>query len=535
MGKEGGGQQRREQPTPAEGGPGGSGGGGGGREGGRCSSGCRGAVRSQCVAALLLGAAVALSALFLLPPFARRGGGAAAPDPGGMFAADIVASFMLQKTVSELSGSTSKLEFDIYEEIGIPNSTVAINFLQPLGASNWTYVIFSIVPYPIFSTMSSTWLSILRSSFMSLVIEESTLHLTESLFGSSSNFEMFKFPGGITIIPPQAVFLPQKPYASFNFTLNFPTYEVQEKTNELKEQMKSGLRLNPYENLYIKLTNSKGSTVAPPTIVQASIILEVGNHQPSPPRMKQLAQTIANSSSGNLGLNHTVFGRVKQITLSSYLRHSLHSGGGTDAPSLAPMPYQDHPHHHHHHHHHHEQHHHHHNSHEEKKHFAPSPASVHSPVQQPKYRSPSPSCPYGYRNNPENKAPVALAAGPVASNYHYASPATIPRAVPAPSISPSPFIHHSPNNHRRHNSAPIPSPALAKPHSHVAPFIHGHHPARMPAVAPAPHSCESLLPWSLFAFPQLPGAIVLKQYLFIKIMGAIIFKAFSSGVGGYFY
>lgn len=41
-----------------------------------------------------------------------------------LFAADIVASFMLQKTVSELSGSTSKLEFDIYEEIGIPNSTV---------------------------------------------------------------------------------------------------------------------------------------------------------------------------------------------------------------------------------------------------------------------------------------------------------------------------------------------------------------------------------------------------------------------------
>ncbi|CAN6351240.1 unnamed protein product [Urochloa humidicola] len=349
MGKEGGGQ-REQQPTPAEGGAGGSGGGGGGGRrgggGGRCSGGCCGAVRLQCVAALLLGAAVALSALFLLPPFAGRGGrgGAGAPDPGGAFAADIVASFMLQKTVSELSGSTSKLEFDIYEEIGIPNSTVAINFLQPLGASNWIYVIFSIVPYPLFSTISSTSLSILRSSFMSLVVEQSALHLTESLFGSSSNFEVFKFPGGITIIPPQAAFLLQKPYASFNFTLNFPIYKVQEKANELKDQMKSGLRLNPFENLYIKLTNSKGSTVAPPTIVQASIVLEVGNHQPSVPRMKQLAQTIANSSSGNLGLNHTVFGRVKQISLSSYLRHSLHSGAGTDAPTPAPMPYQDNPH-----------------------------------------------------------------------------------------------------------------------------------------------------------------------------------------------
>jgi len=38
------------------------------------------------VGALLLGAAVALSALFLLPPFAGRRGGAAAPDQGGAFA-----------------------------------------------------------------------------------------------------------------------------------------------------------------------------------------------------------------------------------------------------------------------------------------------------------------------------------------------------------------------------------------------------------------------------------------------------------------
>ena len=124
---------------------------------------------------------------------------------------------------------------------------VVINFLQPLGASNWTYVIFSIIPYPIFSTMSPTWLSILRASFMSLVVEQSKLHLTESLFGSSSNFEVLKFPGGITIIPPQAAFLLQKPYASFNFTLNFPIYKVKEKTNELKHQMMSGIRLNPYE------------------------------------------------------------------------------------------------------------------------------------------------------------------------------------------------------------------------------------------------------------------------------------------------
>ena len=78
------GQQQREQPTPAEGGAGGSGGGG---RGGRCSRGCCGAVRPQCAAALLLGAAVALSALFLLPPFVGRGDGrAAARDPSAAFA-----------------------------------------------------------------------------------------------------------------------------------------------------------------------------------------------------------------------------------------------------------------------------------------------------------------------------------------------------------------------------------------------------------------------------------------------------------------
>jgi hypothetical protein len=40
------------------------------------------------------------------------------------FTDDIVASFRLQKTVPELEGNTSKLELDVYAEIGIPNSIV---------------------------------------------------------------------------------------------------------------------------------------------------------------------------------------------------------------------------------------------------------------------------------------------------------------------------------------------------------------------------------------------------------------------------
>ncbi|RWW39296.1 hypothetical protein BHE74_00055403, partial [Ensete ventricosum] len=236
--------------------------------------------------------------------------------------ADIVASFKLQKPVALLSSSIGKLQVDIFDEIGVPDSSVAIIYLEPLSGSNWTNVVFGVWPYPKSSTLSSTGLSILRASFMSLVIRQSSLHLTSSLFGNSSFFEVLKFPGEITIIPFQKAFLLQKVQMLFNFTLNFPIYQVQDRIDELEDQMKAGLLLNSNENLYIKLTNMDGSTVAPPTIVQTFIVLAVGNRQPSLPRWKELAQTIQNSSAGNLGLNHTLFGRVKQIRLSSFAQHS---------------------------------------------------------------------------------------------------------------------------------------------------------------------------------------------------------------------
>lgn len=82
---------------------------------------------------------------------------------------------------------------------------------------------------------------------MSLVIQQSILHLTPSLFGNSYSFEILRFPGGITIIPPQTAFVPQKPDGLFNFSLNFPIDVVQDKLSELKAQMKSGLFLNEHE------------------------------------------------------------------------------------------------------------------------------------------------------------------------------------------------------------------------------------------------------------------------------------------------
>ncbi|XP_039786079.1 uncharacterized protein LOC120652353 isoform X4 [Panicum virgatum] len=294
--------------------------------------------------------------------------------------------------ISELSGNKSKLEYDIFEEIGINNSVVSVLSLDPTGESNWTTVTFGVWPYPSNFTLSPTELSIMRSSLVSLVIRQSILYLTPSLFGNSSSFEILRFPGGITIIPPQTAFVPQKPDGLFNFSLNFPIDVVQDKLSELKAQMKSGLFLNEHEILYVTLTNLYGSTVAPPTIVQASVLLAVGadNKPPSLQRLKQLAQTLRNSSSGNLGLNHSVFGRVKQISLSSYLQHSLNNSGNAHSPSPAPQTYnqpppihQDHnhdDHHHHHHHIHHHHHHHHHddNSHQSLQHLPPAPAPLHS-------------------------------------------------------------------------------------------------------------------------------------------------------------
>ncbi|KAG1338577.1 hypothetical protein COCNU_04G008830 [Cocos nucifera] len=382
-------------------------------------------MRPRCVVALVLGVAVLLSAVFWLPPFLRHSGDLRDRNRDPRFKgksvgleislavmvklvdyitkkllADIVASFRLQKPVALLSANISKLQYDIYEEIGVLNSLVVVSYLEPLAGSNWTTVVFAIWPYPKSSTMSSAEISILRESFMSLVTRQSTLHLTTSLFGNSSFFEVLKFPGGITIIPPQSAFLLQKVQPIVNFTLNVAIYEVQDRLSELKDQMKSGLLLNSYEvegldpgmvtlrkqkpkirgilntgiaepisigivltwywyceprlesnnmrescfkvmvaerrgkhcrqcsmvsldlfpwphNLYVKLTNSEGSTLFPPTTIETSIVFKVGNHQPLLPRLKQLAKTISNSSAGNLGLNHTVFGRVKQTSTTT--------------------------------------------------------------------------------------------------------------------------------------------------------------------------------------------------------------------------
>ncbi|TVU47035.1 hypothetical protein EJB05_06611, partial [Eragrostis curvula] len=465
---------------------GGGGGGGGGGEASR-EEGCGRRRWWRCAVAVLLGAAVVLSALFWLPPFAarrRRQEAAALADPWG--GADVVASFRLQKTVSDLTGNESKLEYDIFEEIGVSNSTVSVISLDPVAESNWSTITFGLWPYPSNYTISPTELSILRSSLVALVIHQSILQLTPSLFGNCSSFEILRFPGGITIIPPQNAFVPQKPDGLFNFSLNFPIDVVEDKISELKAQMKSGLFLDEHEILYVTLTNLYGSTIAPPTVVQTYVLLAVGadDRPPSSQRLKQLAQTLRNSSSGNLGLNHTVFGRVKQISLSSYLQHSLNNAGNAHTPSPAPQPHtqppstaqnQNHDHHHHKHHHHihhHHQHHHGH-SHQGLHHLTPVHPPLHST---PSFRS----C--GFTCTPKNEHSTAK---------HHSSPFRDPLPhllVPAPSPNNYKGPHVNPPSF--HPTIPL-SPLPAVVFHAVPPSMRiSRSPNKFSSTSPAASICE---------------------------------------------
>ncbi|PSS34876.1 Extensin like [Actinidia chinensis var. chinensis] len=409
----------------------------------------------------------------------------------------MVASFMLEKPVLLLEDNILRLEGDIFDEIEAPTIKVEIVSLKPLTGSNVTKVVFAVVPDERNSKVSSTTQSLIRASFVSLV-QQYPLRLTASLFGDPFSFEVLKFPGGITISPPQSAFLLQKVQILFNFTLNFSISQIQDNFNELTSQLKSGLRLAPYENLYIRLTNSKGSTVAPTTTVQTLVLLTIGN-PPSQARLKQLAQTITGSHSKNLGLNNTVFGRVKQVRLSSILQHSL---GGDSSPSPAPLPP---PHHHHHHHHHHDD-----------VYLGPivSPASAPAPASKiyapaTKKGSPAPApAPLAARSH--NAEPPGCQFGYVrrfprkAKKQSHVVPPVVP-PIPPTYTAPSPRQQvnpPAPPSYQTPAASPLPKAVFA----HVQPPINSAEPPDItPSVSPSPSpssSSASLLPMALCAVLQ---------------------------------
>ncbi|XWS43007.1 hypothetical protein CRYUN_Cryun16bG0063300 [Craigia yunnanensis] len=447
----------------------------------------------RCFLVLLFSLALFLSALFWLPPFLNFSDHSDLDLDSRFKDHYIVASFNVEKPVSLLGDNLLQLENDIFDEIGFPTSKVVILSLEPLTGSNITKVVFGVDPDVKYSKISSTAQSLIRASFESLVIHQSSLHLTKSLFGDPFFFEVLKFPGGITVIPPQSAFLLQKVQILFNFTLNFSIYQVKVNFDEMTSQLKAGLRLATYENLYISLSNSRGSTVAPPTTVQSSVLLAIGN-TPSMPRLKQLAHTITGSHSRNLGLNNTVFGRVKQVRLSSILQHSLYGDDGSSSswsPSPAPLP---HPRHSHHHHHHLQQHHH-------SADLAPavSPAtSAEKGASAPEDFSPaperiSPASPWSYKENPPGcqhrnnrikgktgqESNLSAVVTPKISPHHSAASPHIHPSALAPKPKPRPISHLVPT------SSPLPNVVFAHVEAPSKSKSYKEDPDRTPSVSPS--------------------------------------------------
>lgn len=288
----------------------------------------------KCVFVLLLSVAVFVYALFSVVHLSSKEIGYDAKD-AIKISATVQAYLRLQKPVAQLLPHINELEYDIFGEIGVPSTKVAILSMHGEGLSNITDVVFGVLSDPPNVPINPVFLSVLKSSFVELFLLQSNLTLTNTTFGEPSSFEILKFPGGITLIPEQSPSIWNVPQILFNFTLNNSIYEIREKFVELKTQLKLGLDLMPDEIVYIQVTNKNGSTRDPPVVVEASITSNWGILLPQ--RMRQLAKKLMGSPK-NLGLDMYVFGKVKEVSLSSSLQHSLDVLPPTPSPSPSPSP-----------------------------------------------------------------------------------------------------------------------------------------------------------------------------------------------------
>ncbi|XP_027163730.1 uncharacterized protein LOC113763933 isoform X1 [Coffea eugenioides] len=288
----------------------------------------------KCVFVLLLSVAVFVYALFSVVHLSSKEIGYDAKD-AIKIRATVQAYLRLQKPVAQLLPHINELEYDIFGEIGVPSTKVAVLSMHRAGLSNITDVVFGVLSDPLSVPINPVFLSVLKSSFVELFLLQSNLTLTNTTFGEPSSFEILKFPGGITLIPEQSPSIWSVPQILFNFTLNNSIYEIREKFVELKTQLKLGLDLMPDEIVYIQVTNNNGSTRDPPVVVEASITSNWGILLPQ--RMRQLAKKLMGSPK-NLGLDMYVFGKVKEVSLSSSLKHSLDILPPTPSPSPSPSP-----------------------------------------------------------------------------------------------------------------------------------------------------------------------------------------------------
>lgn len=381
----------------------------------------------RCIFVLILSLSLLVSGIFWILPFrTAKLDGFDAKDSIKLSAA-VQAYFRLQKPVSELVPHIGRLEYDITDEIGVPQAKVAVLSLHrsgasnlsmhESGASNWTDVVFGVLSDTINVPINQVSLSVLRSSLIEVFLQELNLTLTTSIFGPPSVFEILKFPGGITVIPVPSIWPPQ---ILFNFTLNNSIAEILDNLEELRDQLKFGLHLRPNENVVVQITNTAGSTINPPVTVQASIMSDLGGLLPQ--RLKQLAQTITDSPSKNLGLDNSVFGKVKSVILSSYLKGTLHANPPTPSPAPSPKLSE----------------------------YAEPPTA----------------------SRPALSPPLPPASPPSDDSHsHATSPKTAPHHSLPPLISPAPStVTADPPQPCRYHSSPIP-PSSSRFHSNRSPYL----------------------------------------------------------------
>ncbi|OWM79372.1 hypothetical protein CDL15_Pgr003545 [Punica granatum] len=291
----------------------------------------------RCLLSLVLGLAIFLSAVFWILPSLSKNPGFDAKESVKLGAA-VQASFKLEKPVAELVPRIGRLEYDIYGEIGAPGTKMAILSMHQAGSPNCTDVVFGVLSDPLDVPINQVSLIMLRSSLVELFLQLSNLTLTTSIFGQTSDFQILKFPGGVTVIPKQTASIWQIPQVLFNFSLNNSIYDIEENSVHFREQLKNGLHLKPHENVYVLVTNAEGSTLAPSVTVQASVMSDYGSLVPE--RLKELADIIKGSPV-NLGLDNSEFGKVKSVMLSSYLNRTTQATSPSPSPAPSPGPYNE--------------------------------------------------------------------------------------------------------------------------------------------------------------------------------------------------
>jgi len=234
---------------------------------------------------------------------------------------------------SQIASQSGTLEKEIYNQIGVPNSKVSVS-MRPYNYTNTTYVKFGVLPDPRNTSMSIKSINALRTSLIRLTLQQLNLSLTPSVFGDPLCLEILGFPGGITVLLPHNASHSDSIQPIFSITFDSTIREVRGFLEEMKSELALILQLTADEELFVRLTNTNGSTVATPVTVQVFISLIDRSNFLQSYRLKQLAQIITEWSSRNLGLNTSIFGRIRDLKLSPVLEAFLPSC----APSMPPAP-----------------------------------------------------------------------------------------------------------------------------------------------------------------------------------------------------